>query len=108
MSTLAVTMTKYLNRFVSMNVRCDLTLKEKSKSGYTLMGDFERVYRFLIEVFRAGYRMCAKFITADEAHTALRTVWGRSRQYKTADEKKQQLKRTNEEKRKLGSSRRRH
>lgn len=71
-----------------MDVRCELTLREKS--GKTLMGDYKRVYKFLIDVIRAGYRMVKKFITRDEAHIALRTVWGRSRQYKTATDKKKQ------------------
>lgn len=100
-------MTKYLKRFVSVDVRCDLTLKEKSKSGYTLMGDYHRVYRFLIDVIRAGYRMCTKFITTDEAHTALRTVWGRSRQYKNVVDAKK-VNHPNKKKKNSERHRRRH
>lgn len=73
-----------------MDVRCKLTLKEKTKneSGDTLMGDYHRVYLFLIDVMRAGYQMVNKQITVEEAHTALRTVWGRSNQLKNEEELK--------------------
>lgn len=72
------------------------------------MSNYHRVYLFLIDVLRAGYRMCTKFITVDEAHTALRTVWGRSKQMKNVDEaKKTNLKRLSETKNKL-ERRRRH
>ncbi len=105
--THSVTLTKYLKRFVSVDVRCKLTLKEKTQSGYTLMGNYHRVYLFLIDLLRAGYRMCTKYITGDEAHTALRTVWGRSKQMKSVDAaKKTKLKRLSENKSKSKRHRR--
>lgn len=87
-ATHTVTLTKYLKLFVCLDVRCTLTLKEKTESGYTLMGDFHRVYMYLINVMRAGYGICKKTLTVDEAHTALRTVWGRSKQQKNEDDQK--------------------
>lgn len=73
-------MTKYLKRFVSLNVRCQLTLKDPGESGLTLYKDYYQVYLFLIDAMKEGYRMCGKKITVDDAHTALRVVWGRSKQ----------------------------
>lgn len=95
LATDTVTLTKYLQRFISLQVRCKLTLKEKSKNdaGDTLVGDYHRVYLFIIDVMRAGYQMIDKQITVGEAHTALRTVWGRSKQLKNEEnEKKRKLK----------------
>lgn len=87
-STDTVTITKYLKRFVALNVRCRMTLKEKGETGVTLFKDYHRVYQFLIDVMKEGYRMCGKKITIDEAHTALRVVWGRSKQlHGNADKK---------------------
>lgn len=107
LGTHAVTLTKYLKRFISVKVRCKLTLKEKSKSGHTLMANFHRVYLFLIDVLRAGYRICGKYITGDESHTALRTIWGRSKQMKNVDEaKKTKLKHLRETEKKSGRRRR--
>lgn len=74
-------MTNYLKRFVSLRVRCQLTLKDlKGNSGKTLFGDFHQIYLFLIDVMRAGYQECGKDLNVEYAHTALRTVWGRSKQ----------------------------
>lgn len=105
LATDTVTLTKYLKRFISLQVRCKLTLKEKSKtdSGDTLMADYHSVYLFLIDVMRAGYEMVNKNITLNEAHTALRTVWGRSKQLKNEEDLKRQKfkqKRSNEKRKK--------
>lgn len=59
-------------------MRCKLTLKEKA--GITLFGDYYRVYEFLIDVMKAGYKLRNKKIITDDAHQALRIVWGRSKQ----------------------------
>lgn len=73
------------------------------------MGDFHRVYLYLIEVMRAGYRMCGKTVTVDETHTALRTVWGRSKQLKNEDDtKKRKQKLLEKERQNTKRPRRRH
>lgn len=88
-STDTQTITKYLKRFISLRVRCQLTLKEQSgESGYTLYRDYKHVYEFLIDIMKEGYRIGGKKITRDEAHTALRVVWGRSKQLYSGKQKK--------------------
>lgn len=109
-ATDTVTLTKYLKRVISVDVRCKLTLKEKiSESGYTLMGDCHRVYLYLIDVMRAGYRICNKNLTVDEAHTALRTVWSRSKQHQNAEstQRVKRLQRLREKKKNAERHRRR-
>lgn len=109
LATDTVTLSKYLKRCISLQLRCKLTLKEKTELGYTLMGDFHRVYLFLIEVMRDAYKIRNKTISVDEAHTALRTVWGRSKQLKNEDDlKKLKQKRLNEKRKKVQRPRRRH
>lgn len=62
-------------------MRTKLTLKENGDDGITLYKDYHSVYKFLIDVMKAGYLTCKKTITNDDAHSALRVVWGRSKQY---------------------------
>lgn len=76
-----MTISKYLMRFVSLRVRSKLTLKENIDDGATVFKDYHSVYEFLIDVMKAGYRSCNRIITNDDAHSALRIVWGRSKQY---------------------------
>lgn len=76
-----MTISKYLMRFVSLRVRTKLTLKEIVDDGATLFNDYHHVYQFLVDVMKAGYKSCRKTITNDDAHSALRIVWGRSKQY---------------------------
>lgn len=80
-STDTVTMSKYLMRFISLRVRSKLTLEENVDDAATLFKDYHSVYRFLIDVMQAGYRSCLRNITNDDAHSSLRIVWGRSKQY---------------------------
>lgn len=68
-------------RFISLRVRCKLTLKETVDDGAALFKDYHGVYQFLIDVMKAGYKSCNRSITNDDAHAALRVVWGRSKQY---------------------------
>lgn len=68
------------------------------------MGDFHRVYLFLIAVLRAGYRNCHKLITIEEAHTAIRTVWGRSKQTKNVKRLQREKKNRDRQQRELESS----
>lgn len=75
-----VVMTKYLQRFISLSVRDEMTFKEKGDTGITLFDDFNNVYNFLIDLMKAGYKTRNKTIHTDEAHQALRIVWGRSKQ----------------------------
>lgn len=63
-------------------------MKEPGESGLTLYKDYHRVYLFLVDVMKEGYRVCGKKITLDEAHTALRVVWGRSKQLQNNNERK--------------------
>lgn len=88
-STDNVAVTQYLKRFISVGVRCQLTLMERGDSGLTLYANYHQVYTFLIDVIKAGYRSCRKEITSNEAHTALRVVWGRSKQLKNNNDNKQ-------------------
>lgn len=74
---------------MSLRVRCQLTLKDlKGQSGLTLFANLHQIYSFLIDVMRAGYQECGKDITVDDAHTALRTVWGRSKQLRKEEKNK--------------------
>lgn len=74
-------MTTYLRRFISLDVRRHITFKDaKKEPDETLYGNFHQVYLFLVEVMRAGYKSCAKNVTADDVHLALRIVWGRTKQ----------------------------
>lgn len=61
---------------------------EPGESGLTLHGNYHQVYLFLIDVIKAGYRSRKKEITTGEAHTALRIVWGRSKQLKNNTKQK--------------------
>lgn len=74
------------------------------------MDDCHRVYLYLIDLMRAGYRICNKNITIDEVHTALRTVWGRSKQHQTAEtnQRDKRLQRLREKKQNAERHRRRH
>lgn len=65
-----------------------MTLMEAGDSGLTLHGNYRQVYLFLIDVIKAGYRSCKREITTDEVHTALRVVWGRSKQLKNNENHK--------------------
>lgn len=76
-----MTISKYLMRFITLRVRCKITLKENGEDGATLFKHYHSVYLFLIDVMKAGYQTCKKTITNDDAHSALRIVWGRSKQY---------------------------
>lgn len=73
-------MTKYLQRFISLRIRNKFTLKEQGRAGITLFDDYHNVYQYLIDLIKAGYIAQRKTITTDEAHQALRIVWGRSKQ----------------------------
>lgn len=75
-------MTAYLRRFISLDVREGLTFKDpRETDDKTLYGNFHQVYLFLVDVMRAGYQSVRKSITVDEAHLALRVVWGRTKQF---------------------------
>lgn len=74
-------MTAYLRRFISLDLRELITFKDaKKESDKTLFGNFHQVYQFLIAVIRAGYKSCNKNLTVQDAHLALRIVWGRTKQ----------------------------
>lgn len=78
-------MTSYLRRFISVDLRASIVLKDlKGQQGMTLYNDFHHVYLFLVETMKAGYRIKNQIITNKDVHVVLRTVWGRSKQ--TAEE----------------------
>lgn len=78
-----------MRRFLSLDVRKKLTFKDaKDSKDKTLYSDFHQVYLFLIDVMRAGYKSCDKSITADDAHLALRIVWGRTKQILNEEQNK--------------------
>lgn len=82
-------MTAYLKRFIDVDLRASLVLKElKGKSGLTLYNDFNRVYLFLVEVMKAGYVIKNKVITNKAVHVVLRIVWGRSKQSQAEEQNK--------------------
>lgn len=82
-------MTAYLRRFISLNVRKELTFKDaKDAEDKTLHGNFHQVYLFLIDVMKAGYKSCGRSITVDDAHLALRIVWGRTKQILNEEQNK--------------------
>lgn len=84
-----VVITTYLKRFISLRVRSLLTLKElQTDEGMTLYADFYKVYLFLIEVAREGYKSCDKSLSEKEANEALRIVWGRTKQLLNDEKKK--------------------
>lgn len=84
-----VVITNYLKRFISLRVRCLLTLKDTKKDSQgTLYYDFYNVYNFLITVMCQAYKSRNKPLTTKEAHEALRIVWGRSKQLMNDEEKK--------------------
>ncbi len=95
-------MTKYLKRFISLRVRKKLTLKERGDTGVTLFDDYYEVYRYLIDLIRAGFRLRNKILLNDDAHQALRIVWGRTRQF----EREEKRKISNKEKKKKNSKKR--
>lgn len=74
-------MTAYLKRFISVDLRASLVLKDlKGEQGLTLYHDFHKVYEFLREVMKSGYQIKSKILTNKDVHVVLRTVWGRSKQ----------------------------
>lgn len=74
-------MTTYLKRFMLVDLRASLVLKElKGEQGLTLYHDFHKVYEFLREVMKAGYLIKCKILTNNDVHIVLRTVWDRSKQ----------------------------
>lgn len=74
-------MTAYLKRFITLELRCDVGLKDaKGQKELTLYRDFNYVYKFLIDVMKSGYAAYGKKISSGEVRIALRTVWGRSNQ----------------------------
>lgn len=78
-----------MRRFLSLDVRKELTFKDaKDSDDKTLYRNFHQVYLFLIEVMRAGYKSCGKSITVDDAHLALRIVWGRTKQIVNEEQNK--------------------
>lgn len=78
-----------MRRFISLDVRKNLTFKDaKDPEDKTLHGNFHQVYLFLIDVMRAGYKSCGKSITVDDAHLALRIVWGRTKQILNEEQNK--------------------
>ncbi len=80
-ATDTVTMTAYLKRFISVDLRASLVLKDlKGEQGLTLYHDFHKVYEFLREVMKSGYQIKNKILTNKDVHVVLRTVWGRSKQ----------------------------
>ncbi len=87
--TKTVVVTNYLKRFISLRVRCLLTLKDTKKNSQgTLYYDYYNVYNFLITVMCQAYKSCRKCLTQKEAHEALRIVWGRSKQLMADEDKK--------------------
>ncbi|KAJ6639186.1 hypothetical protein Bhyg_11926 [Pseudolycoriella hygida] len=76
-----VVMTAYLSRFISLNLRDQVHLKDsKGKDEPTLTRDFPEVYKFLIDVMVKGYKESNTQLKSSDAHVALRTVWGRTKQ----------------------------
>ncbi|KAJ6639802.1 hypothetical protein Bhyg_12549 [Pseudolycoriella hygida] len=72
-----VTMTSYLTRFIDVNLRASLVLKDlKGQKGLTLYHDFHKIYLFLVDVMTSGYNIEGKILTNIEVHVVLRTVWG--------------------------------
>lgn len=88
-STDNVVMTAYLKRFITLELRCEIALKDgKGQKELTLFEDFRRVYNFLIEVMKSGYAAYNKRIKSGAVDTALRTVWGRSNQMLQEEQRK--------------------
>lgn len=80
-STDTVTMTSYLRRFIDVNLKASLVLKDlKGQKGLTLYHDFYKVYLFLKDVMVSAYEAQGKILTHKQVHIVLRTVWGRSKQ----------------------------
>lgn len=78
-------MTAYLRRFVDIDLRASIVLKDlRGQPGMTLYKNFHNVYLFLVNTMKAGYLVKNKIVTNHDVHIVLRTVWGRSKQ--TADE----------------------
>lgn len=74
-------MTAYLKRFISLNLRNTLCLKDaKRTDDLTLTRDFPEIYNFLIDVMVKGYQDSNTQLKPSDAHIALRTVWGRTKQ----------------------------
>lgn len=73
-----------------------MTFKEVGDTGITLYDDYNEVYKFLIDLMKSGYRLRSKILIDDEAHQALRIVWGRTKQM----EKELETKLANKEKKK--------
>lgn len=74
-------MTAYLKRFISLDLRDELHLKDpKGKDEPTLTRDFPEIYKFLIDVMVKGYQKSNTLLKSSDAHVALRTVWGRTKQ----------------------------
>ncbi len=78
----SVVMTAYLKRFMSLSLRDQVHLKDsKGKDDEPILcRDFPEVYKFLIDVMIKGYAMSNTQIKPSDAHVALRTVWGRTKQ----------------------------
>lgn len=74
-------MTAYLKRFISLKLRDELHLKDaKGTDEPTLVRDFPQIYKFLIDVMINGYQESNIQLKPSDAHLALRTVWGRTKQ----------------------------
>lgn len=67
---------------MTLGLRDTLHLKDsKGKDDNPiLMRDFPEIYKFLIDVMVKGYAMSNTPLKSSEAHLALRTVWGRTKQ----------------------------
>lgn len=74
-------MTAYLKRFISLEVRREVALKDpKGQKDLILYLDFKKVYGFLVDVMKSGYLAYNEQIKSTEVKTVLRTVWGRTNQ----------------------------
>lgn len=75
-------MTAYLKRFISLKLRDEVHLKDPKgrDDDPILMRDFPEVYNFIIDVMLKGYALSNTQIKTSDAHVALRTVWGRTKQ----------------------------
>lgn len=45
-----------------------------------LVSDFNEIYKYLVDVMISGYNLSKRQLKEAEAHIALRTVWGRTKQ----------------------------
>lgn len=78
----SVVMSTYLKRFITLNLRDEIHFKDaKGKDEEPiLVRDFVEIYKFLKDVMIDGYVKAKNQLKDSEAHLALRTVWGRTKQ----------------------------